>query len=298
MGGAGSSGNGGAGGSIGTGGLGGFDTRVLDLRGFERFRIDQTPAITELGCPTPYRVDPAEIEKVGDDEYLLTWSSAFSSEEELLECLQQAADPDECHFAPPVPGAPRILNTAQLSELMALFSDVSVNFAPNPCEGISVDDCRILRLTWDDLETSDLFCENPGPWVDSRFANDVLEAVSQLVFPPPSAQCAVPAHCGFNTVEMTLVCDDGRCSHADHPRGLCFGDGECDEFELCYLDPRFAGPTEIGGVCVPERCDLGEVCPLEDGGVIALHECGQARSCAAGFTCLRGSDQEPSTCVP
>lgn len=158
----------------------GFDTRDLDLRSFQRFRIDQTPSLTPAGCPTPYLVDPAEIERVGDGEYRLTFSIAFASEEQFQECLDAAADPDECDHAEPLPGVPRTLSEADLSELMALFASVSVNFAPDPCNGIGDDPCNINQLEWDDLTSTDRSCTQTEPWISTEFANQVLQAVTDL----------------------------------------------------------------------------------------------------------------------
>lgn len=176
-------GNGGGSGNGGSGGAGGsnpFDTHVLDLRGFERFRIDQREALTPGGCPIPYLVDPAEIERVVQDQYLLTFSAAFTSQEEYQLCLEQAEDPDDCDLAPPVPREALTLNTSDLSELMSLFSSVSVSFAPNPCDGFSVDPCNIIHLEWDELQTSDRLCENDQPWIQTELAFDVLRAISEL----------------------------------------------------------------------------------------------------------------------
>ena len=54
----------------------------------------------------------------------------------------------------------------------------------DPCDDISVDQCNIIWLEWDDLAASDLYCENQ-PWIAFRFAWDVLQAVSRLALPPP-----------------------------------------------------------------------------------------------------------------
>lgn len=158
----------------------GLDTRELDLRSFHRFRIDQTPSLTPGGCPTPYLVEPAEIERVADGEYRLTFSMAFASEEQFRECLAAAADPDECDHAEPLPGVPRTLSEADLSQLLALFASVSVNFAPDPCHGIGDDPCTINQLEWDDLAITDRSCEQTGPWTSVEFANQVLQAVTDL----------------------------------------------------------------------------------------------------------------------
>ena len=102
---AGAGGSGGAGGEGGADGLGGgggsdpSDTRELDLRDFQRFRVVQMEALAPGGCPVPYQVNPAEIERIGDGEYKLTFSAAFSSEEEFLRCREEAADLDECDHA-------------------------------------------------------------------------------------------------------------------------------------------------------------------------------------------------------
>lgn len=169
--------------SAGCDGASGFDTRELDLRSFQRFRIDQTPSLTPEGCPTPYLVDPAEIERVGDGEYQLTFSMAFASEEQFWECLDAAADPNECDHAEPLPGVPRTLSEADLSELMALFASVSVNFAPDPCDGIGDDPCNINQLEWDDLTSTDRSCTQTEPWISTEFANQVLQAVTDLTRP-------------------------------------------------------------------------------------------------------------------
>lgn len=187
----------------------GFDTRELDLRGFERFRIDQTPWITASGCPTPYLVDPAVIERTAEGEYELTFSIAFASEEEFELCLRDAVDPDECDFAEPVPGPSRELDQSDLAELMDLFSAVSVSFAPNPCGGD--DPCNVNELEWDDLTTTDLYCEQTQPWVGRAFASEVLRVVTELAQPPPGAggrsfvdecdtddDCPVGEHCSFD----------------------------------------------------------------------------------------------------
>ena len=84
---------------------------MFSTSGFERFRIDQREALTPGGCPIPYLVDPAEIERVGQDQYLLTFSAAFTSQEEYQLCLEQAEDPDDCDLAPPVPREALTLNT-------------------------------------------------------------------------------------------------------------------------------------------------------------------------------------------
>lgn len=163
-----------------------FDTRVLDLRDFQRFRVDQTPALSFLGCPVPYLVDPAEIERVGEGEYVLTFAAAFSSEEEFQQCLKDEADWDNCDYAEPLPGVPRRLKEKELAELMTLFSSVSVNFAPDPCNGVSADPCSINQLEWDDLTTSDQSCEQRQPWIQEEFARNILEAVTALTrLPPP-----------------------------------------------------------------------------------------------------------------
>lgn len=155
-----------------------FDTRVLDLRGFERFRIDQTPFLGG-GCPLQEFVDPAAIERVDENEYLLTFSIALS-DEERTRCEEEPTHDDECNSGTPVPREPRTLDSAQLGQLMEMFSAVPVSFVPNPCEGFSDDPCRIVRLTWDDLETSDHLCESAEPWIDRRFVRDVLETVTAL----------------------------------------------------------------------------------------------------------------------
>ncbi|MGB5811651.1 MAG: hypothetical protein WBG86_14030 [Polyangiales bacterium] len=82
-------------------------------------------------------------------------------------------------------------------------------------------------------------------------------------------QCVTPADCGFNTVEMTRTCDLGECGHVDHPRGLCPDGLPCNEDEFCYVDASFADP-DMQGVCVPDRCEGGGECVLDDGGVILI----------------------------
>ena len=83
-------------------------------------------------------------------------------------------------------------------------------------------------------------------------------------------RCNAPADCGLNTVEMTRTCDDGACGHVDHPLGMCPNGLMCDENEFCYRDPAFASKPEMGGVCVPDRCNGGGECLLEDGGIILI----------------------------
>lgn len=162
----------------------GFDTRQLDLRGFETFRIDQTPFLTPEGCPTPYWVDPAEIVHVGEGEYELRYSVAFDSQEEFESCLQETVDWDDCDHAQPQPRATRRLHEADLAELLDLFASVSVSFAPNPCRGLSDDPCNVNELKWDELEATDRYCTQTEPWVDTSFASEVLRLVTELTQPP------------------------------------------------------------------------------------------------------------------
>lgn len=103
-----------------------------------------------------------------------------SSRPKVQECLDAAIDPDECFHAEPVPGVPRTLSEADLSELMALFASVSVNFAPDPCDGIGDGPCNINQLEWDDLTSTDRSCTQNGPWISTEFANQVLEVVTDL----------------------------------------------------------------------------------------------------------------------
>lgn len=166
-----------------TEGSAGFDTRELDLRGFERFRIDQTPSLTPEGCPTPYLVNPAELRRVAEGEYELTYSIAFESETQYQICLQEKIDPDDCDYAEPIPVTPRRLSESDLDELLGLFSSVSVNFAPNACENFSDDPCNINELQWDELSTTDQYCEQSTPWISTELADEVLRAVTELTRP-------------------------------------------------------------------------------------------------------------------
>ncbi|MEM9728666.1 MAG: hypothetical protein AAF997_08785 [Myxococcota bacterium] len=110
----------------------------------------------------------------------MTFSAAFRSEEEYVMCLETVQSEGRCDFAPPVAGDTVQLERSELDQLMTLFSSVAVRFSPDPCIGFSVDPCRVIRITWDDLETSDLFCMNPDPRIQGTLALDVLEAVSSL----------------------------------------------------------------------------------------------------------------------
>lgn len=170
--------------AVGCSDANGFDVKELDLRDFQRFRIDQTAA-RRRGCPVPYLVDPAEIERVGEGEYVLTFATAFASEEAYDACLNEAVDLDACDYAEPALGVPRPLQEADLAQLMSLFSSVSVNFAPNACEGIGDDPCEFIQIDWDDLTTSDQYCKQRQPWIDTAFARNVLQAVTELTWLPP-----------------------------------------------------------------------------------------------------------------
>lgn len=157
-----------------------FDTQILDLTGFTRFELDQVPGISPEGCPDPILVDPAVLERQADGTYLFTFSLAFESTDDLDACLEEAADPDECTFATPEPGPERLITQAELTELLGDLGRVTVNFAPDPCEDRSVDQCGLLALTWDDLETTDQACESPGPWISTNTALNLIRLVTSF----------------------------------------------------------------------------------------------------------------------
>jgi len=238
-----------------TEGAAGFDTRELDLRGFERFRIDQTPSLSPEGCPTPYLVNPAEIRRVAEGEYELTFSIAFESETQYQICLSEKIDPDDCDYAEPVPGTPRRLSESDLDELMALFSSVSVNFAPNACQNFSDDPCNINELQWDDLTTTDRYCEQTKPWIGAGFADEVLRAVTALTQPTLDCESLDLACQGLDEAECEVA---GEC---DPIRGALW-EGDTD---ACFAKPpEFLGCAgclmgyDAGGCAyresAPERC--------------------------------------------
>ena len=160
------------------GGADGADIRFLDLTGFTEFELDQVPGTTPASCPDPILVDPARMERLEDGTYLFTFSLAFESQEDLDACLEGASDPDECTFTTPEPGPERLITQEELIALLAQLGRVPVNFASEPCAGDSVDQCGLLALTWDDLETTDQACGSSGPTISNDVALNLIQLVT------------------------------------------------------------------------------------------------------------------------
>ncbi|MEM9728417.1 MAG: hypothetical protein AAF997_07520 [Myxococcota bacterium] len=163
-----------------SGGPDGLEMQILDLTGFTRFELDQVPGSAPEGCPDPILVNPAAIERLVDGTYRFTFSLAFESQDDLESCLESAADPDECTFATPEPGPERLITQAELTALLADLARVPVRVGSEPCEEGSVDQCGLLALTWDDLDTTDQECGAAGPTISTNTALNLIRLVTSF----------------------------------------------------------------------------------------------------------------------
>lgn len=146
---------------------GGNDTAVKDLSDFESFQFAQTPA---LGfCPS--LTDPlrAAINRSDNGEYVLSMSILelrASAEDVCLERVEQGLQvPLECTKETILDD--RVLAADEISNILEVFSEITVMGPAPVCFIAFIDPCRISEYSWDTFNVTDFLCSDTNIQDDS-----------------------------------------------------------------------------------------------------------------------------------